>query len=143
MLGAPEPSDDVRAERVVMLGMRHSFRADALPELAEAYQLRIDGEPFSVAVADGEAEVKPGLAPDPAMTLTTDARTFVALRRGETSADNELAAGELQLEGDRAAFDRFIGAFCRARRRPEGDAGEAQSMDTARGDTRKLGVGAG
>src|SRR5262245_23748796 len=29
MLGAPEPSDDVRAERVVMLGLRHGLRADA------------------------------------------------------------------------------------------------------------------
>jgi DNA-binding HxlR family transcriptional regulator len=143
MLGAPEPSDDVRAERVVMLGMRHSFRADAFPELAEAYQLRIDGEPFSVAVAGGEAEVKPGVAPDPAMTLTTDARTFVALRRGETSADRELAAGNLQLEGDRAAFDRFIGAFARTRPQPERDTGEALSMNRERGDTRKVGVGAG
>jgi DNA-binding HxlR family transcriptional regulator len=140
MLGAPEPSDDVRAERVVMLGLMHSFRADAFPGLTEAYQLRIDEEPFSVVVANGEAEVKPGVAPDPAMTLTTDARTFVALRRGETSVDDELTAGKLQLEGDRAALDRFMGAFARIRLRPESDAGEGQSLGAARGG--ELGVGA-
>jgi hypothetical protein len=123
--------------------MRHSFRADAFPALAEAYQLRIDGEPFSVAVADGEAEVKPGVAPDPAMTLTTDARTFVALRRGETSADDELVAGKLQLEGERAALDRFTGAFARARPRPARDTSEEQRIDHAHSDTRKLGVGTG
>jgi DNA-binding HxlR family transcriptional regulator len=113
MLGAPEPSDHLNAERAVMPGIRHSFRADAFPGLTETYQLRIDGEPFSVTVANGEADVKPGIAPDAAMTVVTDARTFVALRRGETTADEELAASKLQLDGDRAAFDRFIGGFVR------------------------------
>jgi DNA-binding HxlR family transcriptional regulator len=132
MLGPPEPSDHLSAERVVWLGIRHSFRADAFPELTETYQLRIDGEPFSVAVASGEADVKPGIAPDAAMTLMTDARTFVALRRGETTADEELAASKLQFEGDRAAFDRFTGAFARKWPQPERDHGEVQSPESVR-----------
>jgi DNA-binding HxlR family transcriptional regulator len=111
MLGAPEPGDEVRADRVVLLGLQIGFRRDAFPDLSESYQLRIDGEPFSVAVAAGTVELGPGDASNPAMTLTTDARTLVALRRREVTADDALAAGILQLDGDRDALDRFIEAF--------------------------------
>jgi len=48
------------------------------------------------------------------MTLTTDARTLVALRRSETTPDDALAAGSAELEGDRIAFDRFVDAFAPA-----------------------------
>ena len=111
MLAAPKPTDSVAAERVVLLGLRRRFRPEANPGLSESYQLRVDGQPFCVDVADGAAKVEPGVAPHPSMTLTTDARTLVALGRREASPDDALAAGSAQLEGDRAAFDRFIDAF--------------------------------
>lgn len=111
MLGAPRPSDDVSAERVVLLGLRLGFRPDAFPQLTEAYQLLIEGQPFSVAVANGAAKIEPGVASNPAMTFTTDARTLVALGREETTLERALAAGSAQLEGDHAAFARFATAF--------------------------------
>jgi DNA-binding HxlR family transcriptional regulator len=111
MLGAPRPTDDVSAERVVLLGLRLGFRPDALPELTEAYQLYIDGQPFSVAVANGAAKLERGVASSPAMTFTTDARTLVALGRGETTLKRALANRSARLEGDRAAFARFAAAF--------------------------------
>jgi DNA-binding HxlR family transcriptional regulator len=111
MLGAPRPTDDVSAERVVLLGLRQGFQPNAFPHLTESYQLRIDEQLFSIAVADGTAKVEPGVASAPAMTFTTDARTLVALGRGETTLELALAAGRAQLEGDQAAFARFTAAF--------------------------------
>lgn len=119
-LDAPRPSDDVRAERVVLLGLRLGFRGEAFPELTETYELRIDGEPFSVIVAHGAVEIERGAASSPAMILTTDARTFVALRRREAAPDDALADGSAQLEGDRAALDRFIDAFAYTATGPNG-----------------------
>jgi DNA-binding HxlR family transcriptional regulator len=111
MLEAPKPTDNVAAERVVLLGLRRRFRPEANPGLSESYQLRVDGQPFGVDVANGAVRIEPGVASNPAMTLTTDARTLVALGRGETTPDAALAAGGAQLEGERAAFDRFMDAF--------------------------------
>ena len=111
MLGAPRPTDDVSAERVILLGLRLGFRPDAFPQLTEAYQLIVDAQPFSVAVTNGAAKIEPGLASNPAMTFTTDARTLVALGRGETTLERALSGGSAQLEGDRAAFARFAAAF--------------------------------
>jgi DNA-binding HxlR family transcriptional regulator/putative sterol carrier protein len=111
MLGAPKPTDDVSAERVVMLGLRLGFRPSAVGDLTESYQLNIDGQPFSVAVANGTAKVASGVASNPAMTFTTDARTLVAVMRAETTLEQAQATGSAQLEGDRAAYARFAAAF--------------------------------
>ena len=141
MLGAPKASDDVSAERVVMLGLRGRFRPEAAPELAESYQLLIDGQPFRVAVADGGVEIQPGAAQDPAMTLTTDARTFVALGRGETSPDEALAAARLKLEGKRASLDRFMRAFGYPPTRLDLYAGVERASDAAQSEIDPLPAG--
>jgi DNA-binding HxlR family transcriptional regulator len=109
-LGAPGPSEDVRAERQV-LALRLSFRRAEWPELAETYQLRIDGEPYVVSVDHGDVEAARGLAPDPAITLTTDARTFVALLLYDVTAADALAQGSADLEGELTALERFLDAF--------------------------------
>jgi DNA-binding HxlR family transcriptional regulator len=129
MLGAPKATDDVNAERVVLVGLRLGFRADAFPDLAETYELRIDDEPFSVAVANGSARVERGAASQPAMRLITDARTLVALGRRETDLDDVLAAGRARLEGDRDAFDRFAAAFGNAAGRRGPGIDEEQALD--------------
>ena len=129
MLDAPKPTDHVAAERVVLFGLQRRFRPDASPALSESYQLQVDGQPFSVDVANGAAKVEPGVASHPAMTLTTDARTLVALGRRETNPDDALAAGSAQLEGERAAFDRFMDAFVPA----PGQRGQAPAPAPAQG----------
>ena len=58
------------------------------------------------------------------MTLSTDARTLVALARRETTPDDALAAASVQLEGDRAAFDRFTDAFAS----PPGQPGQVPAV---------------
>jgi len=110
LIGDPRPEEDVRAERLV-LALRLTFRAEAFADLAETYALNIDGEPFGVTVRGGAVDTAPGVPPSPAMTLTTDSRTFIALLTHKAPPAEALAAGDAELDGDRAALDRFLEAF--------------------------------
>jgi hypothetical protein len=110
LLGPPRPTDDLRADR--LLGSVPTlFRPDAYPDLAETYQLNVDEEPFRVTVADGTAQIERGTAADPAVTITTDTRTLIQLRRHDASLDDELERGRVSVEGDQEAAERFINAF--------------------------------
>jgi DNA-binding HxlR family transcriptional regulator len=109
-LGAPEPGEDVRAERLVV-GLRASFRRAEFADLTETYELVIDGEPFTVEVSDGVVETRPGAASSPSMSLGTDADTLVALLTGRRSAADAVARGRASLDGERAVLGRFIDAF--------------------------------
>jgi len=109
-LGGPEAGEDVRPERMV-LGLRVSFRRAEFAELTETYELTIDGEPFTVGVADGAVDTKPETASSPAIRLRTDADTFVALLTGELAPAVALALDRAALEGEREVLERFIEAF--------------------------------
>jgi DNA-binding HxlR family transcriptional regulator len=106
LLGPPAPDEPVNAGPVV-LSLNLSFRRDEFAELDETYELRIDGEAFTVTVSGGAVQTERGAATSPALTLTTDARTLMELLRGDTTP----ADRRLQVEGDRAALERFVKAF--------------------------------
>lgn len=110
LLDAPAPDELVQAEPVV-LSLHLTFRAQAFPELDEIYGLEIDGLPFAVHVTQGTARAERGAAPGAAMTLRGEARTLVALLRGDTAPADVLAAGRIEVEGERAALGRFVAAF--------------------------------
>jgi DNA-binding HxlR family transcriptional regulator len=103
LLGTPAPDEPVNAGPVVMSLMLR-FQGD--PDLAETYGLEIDGQEFGVVVERGTVRSERGVPSDPAVTVRTDARTLVLLLRGES-----VPAGALELDGDAAAFDRFVAAF--------------------------------
>jgi DNA-binding HxlR family transcriptional regulator len=113
-LGDPEPGDDLRAERLV-LGLRISFRREKFADLAETYELVIDGERFTVAARDGSVDTRPGGASSASISLRSDADTFVALMTGRLSAADALATGRAALEGKRSVLERFIDAFAYSR----------------------------
>lgn len=59
-----------------------------------------DGEVrFHVAVTGGAARVRSGRASGPAVTAVSDYRVALAIHRGETSAEQALAQGDLKLAG--------------------------------------------
>jgi len=109
MLGPLEAGEHVTPE-LLALSLRLSFRPEADAALNETYQLRIDDEPFVVTIADGTIQTAPGVARDPALTLTTDAGTLIAMLRGDAAAADALADGRVELDGDAAELDRFIDA---------------------------------
>jgi DNA-binding HxlR family transcriptional regulator len=113
LLDTPAPGEPVNPGPVVM-SLNLTFRADEVPDLAETYGLELDGRPFTVAVDRGAVHTERGAPPSPAATFRTDARTLVALLRGDAT----LADAAVGVEGDPAALERFTAAFSPASRPP-------------------------
>jgi DNA-binding HxlR family transcriptional regulator len=86
------------------------------PALADGFDVLLDlrleeEQRFRAQVADGELELVRGQAEDPDAAVTTDAGTLLALAHRRMDLDEALDSGALELEGDRAAFERFVGLF--------------------------------
>jgi DNA-binding HxlR family transcriptional regulator len=105
LLDKPAPGEAINAGPVVM-SLNLTFRPDALPDLRETYALEIDGRAFTVAVELGTVRTERGAPASPVATFRTDARTMVALLRGESAA-----AAAVEVGGDPAALERFTAAF--------------------------------
>jgi DNA-binding HxlR family transcriptional regulator len=105
LLDKPAPGEPINAGPVVM-SLNLTFRPDALPDLRETYALEIDGRAFTVAVELGTVRTERGAPASPVATFRTDARTMVALLRGESAA-----AAAVEVGGDPAALERFTAAF--------------------------------
>jgi DNA-binding HxlR family transcriptional regulator len=108
-LGPPEPDDDINTGALV-LSLRARYRPQGARDGAR-YQLEVDGEPFSVTVADGRVETARGRVDEPRCTIVASGRALAQLLYGATKPDEAIAAGELQLSGPRREFDRFLDAF--------------------------------
>ena len=106
LLDTPAPDEPINAGPVVM-SLNLTFRAEAVPGLAETYGLEIDGRPFTVAVDAGAVLTERGAPERPVATFRTTARALVALLRGEKRA----ADAGVAVEGDTAALARFAAAF--------------------------------
>jgi DNA-binding HxlR family transcriptional regulator len=107
LLDSPAPGEPINPGPVVM-SLNLTFRGG---ELAETYGLEVDGRHFTVAVDRGTLRTERGVAADPVATFRTDARTLVALLRGETDPGRALREGRVEVEGDPEALGRFATAF--------------------------------
>ena len=110
LLDTPAPDEPINASPVVM-SLNLTFRAEELPELTETYGLELDGTPFTVSVDRGTVTTERGAPAAPVATFRTDPRTLVGLIRGDTSSQAALTDRVVEVDGDRAALDRFAVAF--------------------------------
>ena len=85
------------------------------PGLAEGFaatlELRLGEQRFRADVAGGELEVVRGEASTPDAVVTTDPGTLLALAHRRRGFPDALAAGEIAIEGDGRAVERFLGLF--------------------------------
>lgn len=85
------------------------------PALAEGFEvtleLRLGEERFLAEVANGELEVVRGEAPAADAMVTTDHGTLLGLSHRRLSLADALGAGAIQIEGDEALVERFVGLF--------------------------------
>jgi DNA-binding HxlR family transcriptional regulator len=85
------------------------------PALAEGFETSIDlqlGEQtFHVVVADCRLHVARGPGAAAATTVTTDPDTLLALVHRRVALADALDGGDLEIQGDRRAFKRFVGLF--------------------------------
>ncbi|HEV3376618.1 MAG TPA: winged helix-turn-helix transcriptional regulator [Thermoleophilaceae bacterium] len=110
LLDTPAPGQPVNPGPVVM-SLNLVFRADQAGGVKETYGLELDGHAFTVQVDGDTVTTERGAPASPAATFRTAPRTLVGLLRGETTTAAAEARGDLEVEGDRAALDRFTALF--------------------------------
>ncbi|SDM84696.1 winged helix-turn-helix transcriptional regulator [Allokutzneria albata] len=107
LAGLEEPDEGVVCRAHWTLGgLRAMADARRVPGLEESYEFHIDDEVFHLEVSGGVARAGRGPAERPAMTMTTDAKTFVRLGSGRYRARDARAEGRLTITGDPAAGRR-------------------------------------
>jgi DNA-binding HxlR family transcriptional regulator len=95
----------------LILSLRTMFDPGAAEGLEAVYELRFGEERFRAVVADGRMEIERGGAEEPDATIETDVGTLAALVYEGGSLDGALRSGELRIEGEREAVERFLGLF--------------------------------
>jgi DNA-binding HxlR family transcriptional regulator/putative sterol carrier protein len=112
--GVRSPSKPRDAEIGVdslILSFRTMFDPRAAAGIEASYELRLGEDRFRAEVADGRFEVERGSAEEPDAIMESDPGTLAALvYEGHDLAD-ALRTGEIRIEGDRSAVERFLTLF--------------------------------
>jgi DNA-binding HxlR family transcriptional regulator len=109
---APFPPDEAGiGVDAVVIALKSLFAPAAADGMAATYELRLGEQRFRLDVADGRIEIARGSAPAPDATLETDAGTLASVLWHERRLDEARRAGDLAIEGDRAAVTRLLALF--------------------------------
>ena len=96
----------------LILSFRTMFDAQAAKGLRASYELRLGEDCFYALVADGRFEVARGGAQErPDAIIVADAATLAAVVYGGRQLEEALRAGDIEIEGDESAVERFVGLF--------------------------------
>ena len=112
--GARSPSKPCDAELGVdslILSFRTMFDPLAADGLRASYELRLGEDRFCAEVDDGRFEVARGEAERPDATIETDAGTLAALVYEGRLLEEALRSGDVEIEGDESAIERFLTLF--------------------------------
>lgn len=94
-----------------ILSLRTLFDPALAGGLAACFDLRLGDEHFRAEVADRALVLERGEAAEPDASVTTDHPTLLALAHRRLDLAEALRAGEIEVEGDEEAFERFVGLF--------------------------------
>jgi DNA-binding HxlR family transcriptional regulator/putative sterol carrier protein len=95
----------------LILSFRTMFDSRASEGIEAVYELRLGEDRFRAEVADGEFEISRGNAERSDAIIETDSATLAALVYGGHSLAGALRSGEVEIEGDQAAVERFLALF--------------------------------
>ena len=96
----------------LILSFRTMFDAQAAKGLRASYELRLGEDSFYALVADCRFEVTRGGAEErPDAIIEADAATLAAVVYGGRQLEEALRAGDIEIEGDESAVERFVGLF--------------------------------
>ncbi|HKZ26943.1 MAG TPA: alkyl sulfatase C-terminal domain-containing protein, partial [Rubrobacteraceae bacterium] len=85
--------------------------ARAAEGLRASYELRLGEDRFRAAVDEGRFEISRGEAERPEAIIETDADTLAALVYYGRPLAEALRSGEIKIEGEEMAVERFLGLF--------------------------------
>jgi DNA-binding HxlR family transcriptional regulator len=112
--GVRSPSKPPDAELGVdslILSFRTMFDPERAAGLGASYEFRLGEDRFRAEVAGGRLEIERGSAERPDATVETDADTLAALVYDDLELDDALSSGELEINGDREAVERYLALF--------------------------------
>ncbi|MGZ4278710.1 MAG: winged helix-turn-helix transcriptional regulator [Solirubrobacteraceae bacterium] len=95
----------------VVIALKSLFAPASAEGRAASYELRLGEQSFRVDVADGRIEIARGGAPAPVATIETDPGTLASVLWHGRKLDEARRAGDVAIEGDRAAVSRFLDLF--------------------------------
>ncbi len=107
------PRDAPVGSDSIILALSTFFDAGAAGDLSARYELRLDEHTFQVGIADQTIEVERGAADAPDAIIETDHATFSALIWDGLDPADALRAGDIAVDGDHAAVNRFLELFPR------------------------------
>jgi DNA-binding HxlR family transcriptional regulator len=95
-----------------VLAMRTMFSPEAAKGLRATYQLRLGEERFHAKVGGGRFEIEAGEVKDPDATIhAADHMSLVDVVFNGRSLGDALEAGEIAIEGDKKAAERYVNLF--------------------------------
>jgi DNA-binding HxlR family transcriptional regulator/putative sterol carrier protein len=111
-IGGRKPGESFRPRwpAVAMAGLADR---EAAKGVTESYQYLVGDSAFHFTVNDGSIQLHDGRAQDPAVTLTTDEKTWADIASGNTTASSAAATGALTVAGDPEAAKRLRKIFAR------------------------------
>ena len=108
---SPSPSEAPVGLDSIVLALRTLFDPGAAKGLQASYELKLGEDRFRIDVSGDEIEIARGEADQADAKIDTDPDTLTAvLWRGRPLADAQ-RAGDLRIEGDLAAVERFVSLF--------------------------------
>ena len=105
------PEDCGMSPDAHLLSLKTLFDPKLAGDFAAAFDIRLGAERFRARVAGGELELERGEAEDADAVVTTDHATLLALAHRRAELKDALAAGDIEIAGDKAAVARFVGLF--------------------------------
>jgi DNA-binding HxlR family transcriptional regulator len=106
-----KPRDAALGVDSLVLSLRTMFDPRAAEGLGASYELRFGEDRFQAVVDDGRFEISRGSADDPDAIVEADSDTVAGLLYAGRPLAEAVESGDLKVEGDRAAFERFLGLF--------------------------------
>lgn len=106
-----KPGDAALGVDSLVLSLRTMFDPRAAEGLRAAYEFRFGEDRFRAVVDGGRFEISRGTAVDPDAVVEADSGTLAEIVYAGRPLAEALEAGDLKVEGDRIAFERFLGLF--------------------------------
>jgi DNA-binding HxlR family transcriptional regulator len=81
---------------------------DAVPDIDDTYEFRVDGQVFVIEVRDGSVRFSRAAAVDPDITVECDADTFIRVGAGILTPGDAIVTGNVRIAGDQEAMRRCV-----------------------------------
>jgi DNA-binding HxlR family transcriptional regulator len=95
----------------LVLSFHAMFDAEAAAGLEARYELRFGDDHFDAQIAQGQIRIVRGAVKSPDAVIAADPNALASLAYDGRKLSDALRAGDLKIEGDKAAVKRFLTLF--------------------------------